>query len=77
LRNQLLGGNRGVFEIVGYAAVEHDLTVMVIKLQPQRRGCRNGIVAPELDQSNIVMAVPTERNGSGAVFVFRDEQERT
>ena len=43
LRNQFLGGNRGVFEVVGYAAVKHGLTVVGIKLHPQRLGSRDRI----------------------------------
>jgi hypothetical protein len=60
LRDELLGGKCGVFDLVASAAVQHDLTVAGIELNSQRVGSPDGIVACKLDQSDLIVAKSPE-----------------
>ena len=58
----------GLFEVVTAAAVDPGLSLVIVELQPHRRGI-GGAGAHELDKPHVVIAKSGERDGFSAVTI--------
>src|SRR5215475_7900399 len=74
LGKELLGGTYRLFQIAGAAAVDRTSDVAVVKLHPERRVTR-AITLYEINQSDLVISEPRQRNRPCSILGFWNEEE--